>query len=337
MTENEPDLKFEAPVPAWKRALVFLSKPWVLIILFIGVAGIVGVFSLNTMMKALLHSRPEVIVPNLEGKSLSHALNLVSSLNLALKEETSEFDESLPAGTILRQSPPAGMHVRSGRTINIVVSKGGQSQFVPNITGKKLIEAQSILAGEGLQMGAVNDVFSTSIEAEAVVSQDPSSGTIVTRGALIDVEVSKGMPPAGAPIAPDLIGQHLDNAQEWARGMNVKIKVREDAKAAGSAGSIIKQKPLAGQPLLDGDELTVTIVPLAGGAQGARVRAKVPLNAGSRIQVKIIARNNRGEKEIYNSEHKGGDVVDVPVSVNSATRFRIYFDDVLQEEQVLEP
>jgi serine/threonine-protein kinase len=262
---------------------------------------------------------------------------LVSSLNLALKEEGSEFDEGLPAGTILRQQPPAGMHVRTERTITVVVSKGGQSLFVPNVAGKKLAEAQSILAGEGLQMGAVNEVFSTSVEAESVVSQNPSSGTIVARGALVDVDVSKGLPPAGSPIVPDFIGQSLENTQQWAKDMTVKIKVREDAKAAGAAGSVIKQKPSPGQPLLEGDELTVTIVSLLGGAQGARVRAKIPAGAGDRVHLKIIARNNRGENEIYSGDHKGGDVVDVPVNVNSTTRFRIYVDDVLQEEQVLEP
>jgi serine/threonine-protein kinase len=331
------DLNLDPPPSRLRAGLSYLSKPWVLIVLGVLVAGAVGVFSLNTIMTSILHSRPEVIVPNLEGKSLSHALNLVSSLNLSLKEEGAEFDEGLPAGTILRQQPPPGMHVRTERTITVTVSKGGQSLFVPNVAGKKLVEAQSILAGEGLQMGAVNEVFSTSQEAESVVSQNPSSGTIVARGALVDVDVSKGLPPAGSPIVPDLVGQNLDNAQQWAKDVNVKVKVKEDAKAAGAAGSIVRQKPAPGQPLLDGDELMVTVVPLAGGAQGARVRAKIPLGAGGRVHLKIIARNNRGENEIYSGEHKGGDVVDVPVNVNSTTRFRIYIDDVLQEEQVLEP
>lgn len=335
MSEN--DLNLDPPPSTVRKTLSWLSKPWVLILIGFMVFGLIGIFSINQIMQAVLHTRPEVVVPNLEGKSLSHALNLVSSLNLALKEEGSEFDESLPAGTILRQQPPAGMHVRTERTITVVVSKGGQSLFVPNVEGKKLAEAQSILASDGLQMGAVNEVYSTSVEAEAVVSQSPSSGTIVARGALVDVEVSKGLPPAGSPIAPDFIGQNLENAKEWAKGVNIKIKVKEDAKAVGSAGSIVKQKPSPGQPLLEGDELSLTIAPLMGGSQGSRVRAKIPSGAGGRVHLKIIARNNRGENEIYSGDHKGGDVVDVPVNINSTTRFRIYIDDVLQEEQVLEP
>lgn len=335
MTDN--DLNLDPPPSRLRQLISFLSKPWVLILIALMAVGVAGVFSLNSLMTAVLHSRPEVIVPNLEGKSLSHALNLVSSLNLALKEEGSEFDEGLPAGTILRQQPPAGMHVRTERTITVVVSKGGQSLFVPNVEGKKLVEAQSILASDGLQMGAVNEVYSTSMDAESVVTQTPSSGTIVAKGALVDVEVSKGLPPAGSPIAPDFVGQNLDNAKEWAKGVNIKVKVKEDPKAVGSAGSIVKQKPSPGQPLLQGDELSVTIVPLLGGTQGARVRAKIPAGAGGRVHLKIIARNNRGESEIYSGDHKGGDVVDVPVNVNSTTRFRIYIDDVLQEEQVMEP
>jgi serine/threonine-protein kinase len=313
-----------------------LSKPWAIGLLAIFIVLCVGLFSINSIMRSILHSRPEVVVPNLQGKSLSSALNLVSSINLTLKEESSEFDDSLPAGTILRQQPPAGMQVREGRTINVVVSKGGQALFVPNVYDKKLAEAQSILAGDGLQMGAVNEVFSTSIDEGSVVAQNPSSGTIVARGALVDVDVSKGLPPAGAPLTPDFVGQNLENAREWARGVNIKVSVKENPKAPGNAGSIVKQKPQPGQPLMAGDDLSLTIVPLDGGTGGSHVQTKIPDGVG-RVKVRIIARNNRGENEIYSAEHKGGETVTVPVNVNSTTRFRIYVNDVLQEEQVLEP
>lgn len=227
------------------------------------------------------------------------------------------------------------MHVRTERSITVVVSKGGQSLFVPNVANKKLAEAQSILAGEGLQMGAVNDVFSTSVDEGFVVAQEPSSGTIVARGALVDVDVSKGLPPAGSPLTPDFIGQHLENAREWAMGVNAKVNIKENNKAAGTAGSVVKQKPAPGQPLMAGEDLSLTIVPLVGGG-GSHVRAKIPPGTG-RVHLKIIARNNRGENEIYSADHKGGETVDVPVNINSTTRFRIYIDDVLQEEQVMEP
>src|SRR5258706_6904889 len=106
-------------------------------------------------MGVLLHSKPEVIVPSLEGKVILEALHMVSDLDLSLHQEGTEFDEALPAGPIVRQHPPAAIHVRAGRAIRVVISKGGHVLFIPDLIGKPLAHAPSALASNGLQMGAV--------------------------------------------------------------------------------------------------------------------------------------------------------------------------------------
>jgi hypothetical protein len=53
--------------------------------------------------------------------------------------------------------------------------------------------------------------------------------------------------------------------------------------------------------------------------------------------VRIMARNDQGETKIYEGKHKGGAVLEVPVSVKTTTRFRVYVDDVLKDEKVVEP
>src|SRR4051812_49922044 len=97
------------PEPRWKQ---LLRKPWFILLLAFGLLLLVGALSVNRIMDALLHSRPEVNVPNLEGKSLVESLRVVSEIGLSLKQDGTEFDEALPAGTIVRQHPPAGMQVR---------------------------------------------------------------------------------------------------------------------------------------------------------------------------------------------------------------------------------
>jgi len=320
-----------------KRSVIrFLSKPWVIILITLFIMGGVGLLSINRIMATILHARPVVIVPNLEGKGLMESLEVVSHLQLSLKQDGSEFDESLPAGTILRQVPPSGMEVRAGRSIRVVLSKGGQAVFVPTVIGKPVAEAQSILATESLQLGGVTEVYSGDYESKCVITQDPSSGTVVTRGALIDVTVSRGMPPAGAPIAPDLIGKQLKEAQDWADGVSIKVRVNEDSKAVGVSGTVVKQNPAPGQPLLEGDELEVVIVPAGSAAQGYRFNYQVPNEPGIQ-QLRVIARDAAGEKELYKGEHEGGQVVEFPMHVTSTTRLRTYVNDVLKDERVVEP
>src|SRR5689334_2203923 len=108
---NGDDLFSKPPAPP-KRASFPLRRSWIIlgatVILVVGVVA----FSINRIMITVLHSRPEVVVPRLEGKSLLEALNIVSHMDLSIQQEATEFDESLPAGTIIRQQPPPGMNVR---------------------------------------------------------------------------------------------------------------------------------------------------------------------------------------------------------------------------------
>lgn len=331
----DPDFLTPPEQNRGNRFLSLLKRPWFIILFGVAVVIITLGFSINRIMLALLHSRPAVVVPKLEGKGLMDVLKTVSSLDLSLQLEGTDFDESLPAGTVLRQHPPSGMQVRAGRAIRVIVSKGGEVVFVPAISGRAIAEAQSLLASDGLQMGAVNEMYSTDIQKGFVVSQSPSSGTVVTRGALVDVEVSKGMPPAGLPLLPDFIGMTADEARQWASGVNASIKIKEDASAVGQSGSVVKQDPLPGQPLLEGQDIRITVVPINSG-QSARLTYQIPSELGE-VTVRIMARDNRGESQIYEGKHRGGAVVEVPIGVNTTTRFRIYIDDLLKEERVVEP
>jgi serine/threonine-protein kinase len=287
-------------------------------------------------MSALLHSRPEVVVPKIEGKSLLEALQMASALNLSIQQESVDFDESLPAGTIIRQHPPSGMQVRSGRAIRVIVSKGGQVVFIPDIVGRPIAEAQSMLAGDGIQMGAVNEIYSNDVAKGTVITQTPSSGTVATRGAMVDVSVSKGMPPLGLPLLPDFIGQASSSVQEWASGVGAQVKMKENAKAVGPAGTVVKQDPEPGQPLMEGHDIHITVVPLAS-SQSARFTYVVPASGPDEVTVRIMARDNTGESKVYEGKHRGGTKVEIPIGITVTTRFRVYVDDLLKEERVVEP
>jgi beta-lactam-binding protein with PASTA domain len=136
-------------------------------------------------------------------------------------------------------------------------------------------------------------------------------------------------------LLPDFSGKPVDSAREWASGVNASVKVKEDAKAVGVAGTIVKQDPPAGQPLLEDQDVLVTIVPGVPGSK-SRFSYQVPSDAGDAV-VRIMARNDQGETKIYEGKHKGGAVLEVPVSVKTTTRFRFYVDDVLKDEKVVEP
>lgn len=329
---------FLAPLPTETKTQKFLriaKRPWAVVAIAAFVFVLILGLSINRIMLSLLHSRPEVVVPKLEGKSLMEALRTASALNLSIQQESIDFDESLPAGTVIRQHPPSGMQVRSGRAIRVIVSKGGQVVFIPDVVGRPIAEAQSMLAGDGIQMGAINEMYSNDVPKGTVMTQHPSSATVATRGAMVDVSVSKGMPPAGLPLLPDFIGQASSSVQEWASGVGASVKIRENAKAIGPAGTVVKQEPEPGQPLLEGQDIRITVVPLSS-SQSSRFTYSIPSDLGD-VTIRIMARDNTGESQVYEGKHKGGTKVEIPIGINVTTRFRVYVDDLLKEEKVVEP
>ncbi|MEK7722048.1 MAG: PASTA domain-containing protein, partial [Elusimicrobiota bacterium] len=72
-------------------------------------------FLFSWTMETVIHNRKEVIVPDISGKSSVNALQALSMISLAMKIGGYEFDETVPIGTVLRQSPGAGSTVREGK------------------------------------------------------------------------------------------------------------------------------------------------------------------------------------------------------------------------------
>ena len=119
-------------------------------------------FGLQWILEAMVHSRPERVVPDLKGKSAVTALHLLGNLNLALKKDGEEFDTTVPAGAILRQFPVPGTTVREGRVIRAVLSQGSETVFMPSLVGLPLRNAEMLLKERQVQLGEISQAFSLS-------------------------------------------------------------------------------------------------------------------------------------------------------------------------------
>lgn len=84
-----------------------------------------SIVSIGGYIDLIISEGPEerVIVPDLTGKSLSEAENLLLEINLLLGEISYTRSETFLPNTIVRQSPQAGENVVKGTAINIVISR----------------------------------------------------------------------------------------------------------------------------------------------------------------------------------------------------------------------
>jgi serine/threonine-protein kinase len=293
-----------------------------------------GIVIFNGLMGWLLHSHEEVAVPSVVGKSVGDALEVLSRSGLTLIQESVEFDESVPAGAVLRQRPNSGMTVRKGRVIRVVVSKGGEKIFVPDVSGKSVSDAQTLITGTGLALGEVAQAYSTVVVRGLVITQVPPAGEVASRGGLVDLRVSKGTPPDNVKLVPDLKNKKLEEVQAWARSAGVSLVVQESTSSAALPGEVIGQNPLPDQALQAGMRIQIFVSP--GGHRGNSVQIQYAVPQGSgKAQVRVVARDEAGEHEIFKGDRDPGETLNIPLVPNGPTRVRIYLNDVLVDEKIV--
>ncbi len=118
-------------------------------------------------------------VPNLIGKKLTDAANLLSGYDFNLTGVSYEFSDS-PEGTVISQTPEAGSTQNRGVDLELVVSKGTAKCSVPNVIGMNAKDAISALENAGLIVKN---------EANGVVSyQSYSAGTPVVKNTVITIK-----------------------------------------------------------------------------------------------------------------------------------------------------
>jgi eukaryotic-like serine/threonine-protein kinase len=128
--------------------------------------------------------RQPIPVPSVGGRPQAEAAGAVRDAGLAVGDVTPEASDSVPAGSVVRQSPAGGTLFRGGR-VSLVVSSGPPVVPVPNVVNHRLDDAQRQLEAAGLQV-SVTRVFGGLLGI--VRLQDPAGGQ-VRKGSTVTLTV----------------------------------------------------------------------------------------------------------------------------------------------------
>lgn len=130
----------------------------------------------------------------------------------------------------------------------------GKGDPVPSVKGMTLAEATSTLEAAGFEVGTVDKVHDDKVEADHVISQDPSANSKHEKGTRVNLVVSIG---AEEVTVPDLSNMTAQEAQAALDKLGLK--------AAGGAGEysadidvnhIVRQDPAAGTAVAKGTTIT---------------------------------------------------------------------------------
>ncbi len=137
------------------------------------------------------------VLPNVEGRELVEAFNILDKedVNLSIR---AHYFSNYPLGTVVSQEPKAGVKIKRGRTVYLVLNLQEQATIkMPNVVGLNYEEAMNIINRDVVsKKSTVNilpkvELTDDSYENDIVISQIPPAGEVVSSNTEIILTVNK--------------------------------------------------------------------------------------------------------------------------------------------------
>ena len=165
------------------------AKYSVMLFIFLCVTGVSAYLTLTYLIK----SEDRVIVPDLVGRDVVYALEILTDLGLNIKVKGSEYSSDIAKNHVIIQEPGPGEEIKSGRDIRILLSKGTRTVLMPDLTGLSIRRARLAIQENGLCGGQVSFTHhQRGFDRDDIISQTPGPGQWVHRGNCVDLLVSLG-------------------------------------------------------------------------------------------------------------------------------------------------
>ena len=190
-----------------------------------------------TVSKGPEEEAATITVPDFGAISLAECYAFAGENGITLTVEE-EYDDYVPAGTMISQSVKPDELVSKGSEIILVFSKGPKI-IVPDFAGYTQDEASAVAAQLGITV-SVTEKYSGS-SAGRLISQSIGADSIYESGALLELKYSLG----NKIVIGSYVGQTRDAIESWAKELNeqgarITIKATE-AKSSQPRGTIIYQ------------------------------------------------------------------------------------------------
>jgi len=302
-----------------------------LLIIFI-VFAVACYYSFNIVMTAFIHSEEEIVLPDVQGKSVIDAFSELSSLGFAIKKDGEEFNQTFAPGIVLRQSPPAGMNVRKGKVVKVTISQGGEMIYVPDLVGKTVRAADIVLKSSTLMMGEISRKYSILAEKGVIIAQDPAASSSVEKDAMINLIVSDGNPPAGVILMPDWISKPAALAKEWAEAHSLTVDIKTESSPSVLPDTVLKQNPAPDTDLSKVDKIIFYVSELPKTkADQIIFNYNVPSTKGNK-RVQLVLIDDKGEKIILNAVKKPAEKISIPIIPEGKAIIKVYINKKFIED-----
>jgi beta-lactam-binding protein with PASTA domain len=317
----------------------YLPRDWVFPIVFAAFVGVLVWFG-HSIQQFLLPGPGTVTVPSFVGLAQTDAVAEIARMNLKSEIAGDAPSAQYPKGVVMNQEPQAGLHVRAGRVISLVISDGVQTMLMPDVRYQSLRDAALDLSHSRLQLAKTTYVKNDQIPPDHVISQDPEPSVSVAEGAPVSLLVSKG--GAAAIRLPDFEGMTIDQARQTAADDHINLGqvVWTPLGPKGPPhGEVVMQKPAAGSVLGPYDTLSLDVS--AGKDESGRIihqthvsAAVPPAEAGQNkpLHVRFAVSDATGGYNLFDGYAQPGEKFNFNVTTIGTSAIYFFVNDTLLGE-----
>ena len=210
------------------------------------------------------------MVPNVVSVTTEVAELTAADSKLEIQIVGKVYDDEIPEGYVLSQNLQAGSTVEEGTILEVTISAGEETVFMPSVEGLSKEDAIVLLEEQGLQY-SIEEVESM-VAPGSVVSQSVVAEEKVKKGTEIVLQISIGIADTDANVEvemPDLKG--MDYAEAQSKLAELKLYISKEKEVYDNSvpkGGIVFQSVPAGNMLHEGDSVSVQV---SAGKEQSRV------------------------------------------------------------------
>ncbi|MEV5650112.1 Stk1 family PASTA domain-containing Ser/Thr kinase [Nocardia sp. NPDC052254] len=167
--------------------------------------------------------------------------------------DAGEQPSTAPKGSVAQLDPVPGTVLPTGAQVKVYRSKGSQPVKVPDVRGKTVEEARSVLQNAGISVAGTREEFDGRVTSGQVAGSDPAAGTQLLSGASVTLLVSNSVQ------VPDVTGKNASVARTELEGLGLKVVLNQ--VFTGDRGTVRVQSPFAGSNVAPGATVTLTVLP----------------------------------------------------------------------------
>lgn len=230
----------------------------IIIVAFISILGVFKRDNKATTTEATTTTEEQAIkMPDLVGYDEDEATRQLDELNVPYIIER-DYSDKYEEGKVASQSIEYNTEIQEGDRVTLVISKGLKKDSVPDVTGKTLDEAKSIMQAAGFTVEE-DEEYDEEVEENHVISQSPEGGSQAAEGSAVKLVISKGKEVKVAKV-PDLKKMTVTEAENALSAVKLKLgNVSQEYSDSVKEGQVISQSIAADTEVKEDTKIDITI------------------------------------------------------------------------------